>query len=324
MASIGHFDGLAGMYNPEENFPKRLFDRLPGFETDLSGVSNLFPGGADTADKEILYELDPDLNVVDPYVAKDYLGFDESDITDVGENVAPFFGSFMRRPQYTENHPYSSLYEGTERIARAFGEEERFADLEAFHDDVRSRIQERLPPATDRPSYAYMNMNWWGDFTEVYARQTNNPGYQYKPFRDLDVRPENNAFRGEFPDERRPLVKTDVEGLLEADPELIIWHGGYSLIGGAEHEGTTITWEEDIVGRLQDDPVASEVTAIAEGNVVPGNLIEVGPVSNLFNMEDLAKQLYPEEFGEFSIEEYPDGERLFERQALADVVTGEY
>lgn len=325
MASLGQFDGLLGMQVPSTFFPTRFYERLPGIEIDLSNVMDLFSGGSDSVDKEIFYEIDPDINMIDPFVATDYLGFDENSVSELEDNVAPFFGSFMRRPQYTDKHPYYTLYEGTRRAAQVFREQERYKALKAFHDDVLGSIRERLPAAKDRPSYAYMNMNWWGSFDEVFARKARVPGYQHKPFRDLNIKSENNAFRGEFPNGERSLT-TDLEGLLEVDPEIIIWHGGFTLVGGYSpgwYDGT-MTWEGGIVETLQNDPVASEVTAIKEGRILPGNMIEVGPVTNLFNTEDIAKQLYPEEFGEFRPDEYDENERLFDRQELADIITGSF
>ena len=324
MASLGQLDGLQGMQVPSTFFPTEFYERLPGVEVDLSGVLDLFGGGSDSVDKEIFYEVDPDVSMIDPYVATDYLGLDEESVEELENNVGPFFGSFMRRPQYTDDHPFYSLYEGTRRAAAVFQQQERYRALKSFHDDVLASIRDRLPHAKDRPSYAYMNMNWWGGFNEVYARKPRMPGYQHKPFRDLNVNSEDDVFRDEFPEGERTLT-TDLEGLLKADPEVIIWHGGYTLVGGYSpgwYDGT-ITWEDDIVGALQDDPVASEVTAVKEGRILPGNIIEVGPVTNLFNTEDMAKQLYPEEFGEFKPDEYSESERLFDRQALADIVNGD-
>jgi iron complex transport system substrate-binding protein len=323
MAALGQFDGLRGMQVPSEFFPSEFYERLPGVDIDLSNVVDLF-GGGDSVDKELFYELDPDISMIDPNVATDYLGFDEGDVDELTENVAPFFGSFMRRPQYTDQHPYYTLYEGTERAAQVFREQSRYESLKGFHDEVMSDITARVPDAGDRPSYAYMNMNWWGEFNEVYARKARIPGYQHKPFRDLNVASENNAFQSSFADGKRQLT-TDLEGLLEADPEVIIWHGGYNLIGGYSpgwYDGG-VTWEDDIVGALQDDPVASEVTAVQEGQILPGNIIEAGPVTNLFNTEDIAKQLYPEEFGAFHAGEYGESEQLFDRQRLADIINGD-
>lgn len=164
-----------------------------------------------------------------------------------------------------------------------------------------------------------VGFTWW--FMRVieprYTRQRETIG-------DLNVASENNAFQSSFADGKRQLT-TDLEGLLEADPEVIIWHGGYNLIGGYSpgwYDGG-VTWEDDIVGALQDDPVASEVTAVQEGQILPGNIIEAGPVTNLFNTEDIAKQLYPEEFGAFHAGEYGESEQLFDRQRLADIINGD-
>jgi iron complex transport system substrate-binding protein len=323
MASLGQFDRLEGMLVPESFFPTEFYNRLPGVEIDLSGVQNLFGGSGDSVDKEVFYELAPDISMIDPYVATDYLGLDDESVEELEETIGPFFGSFMRRPQYTDEHPYYSLYEGTKRAAAVFQQQDRYEALKSFHDEFLSSVRERLPPATNRPSYAYMNMNWWGEFNEVYARKARVSGYQHKPFRDLNVQSENNAFRDDFAAGKRSLT-TDLEGLLEADPEVIVWHGGYTLVGGYSpgwYDGT-MNWEEGVVETLRDDPVASEVTAVKEGRILPGNVIEAGPVTNLFNTEDIAKQLYPEEFGEFKPGEYDEEERLFDRQRLAEIVTG--
>ena len=61
-----------------------------------------------------------------------------------------------------------------------------------------------------------------------------------------------------------------------------------------------------------------------EGNVFVGTAFAPGPVANLFNTENLAQQLYPEEFGEFDIDDFPGGdEQLFDRQRVADIVNGD-
>jgi len=322
MAALGHSDGLVAMSQVEDNSPAEYYNLLPGVEVDHSDVEDLLPGGTGTTDKELFYEIDPDINMIDPHVATEYLGLNETSVEELEENVAPFFGSYMRSSRFTDQHPYYSLYEGTRRAAKVLGEEERFAALEQFHDEFIEEIQSRIPPAEDRPSYAYMNVGVWSD-SAVYGRKTNSPGYETKPFRDLDVREENNAFRDQF-SEGEDTVETDFEGLLEADPEVIIFAGGPLYIGGNNIGGTSYTWEEDIVGALQNDPVASEVTAVKEDNILLGNYYEVGPVTNLFNTEDLAQQLYPDEFGDFRIENYPEGEGFFDRQRLGEIINGDF
>jgi hypothetical protein len=55
-----------------------------------------------------------------------------------------------------------------------------------------------------------------------------------------------------------------------------------------------------------------------------------GPLLNLFQLEMTAKQLYPEQFGEWPgytdgdpYPEIPADEQLFDRQRVADIVNGD-
>jgi iron complex transport system substrate-binding protein len=63
---------------------------------------------------------------------------------------------------------------------------------------------------------------------------------------------------------------------------------------------------------------------VKEGNVFRGGGRYQGPIVNLFVTEVLAKQLYPETFGEFTgIGDVQDGEQLFDRQRVADIINGD-
>jgi iron complex transport system substrate-binding protein len=321
MASIGQIDKLAAFRHFETNFVQKYYDALPGVDITFTEGTQDLPTGDKGADKEYFYEVDPDLNLMDPYAAAHYYPLDEGDVEELEENVAPFFGTYMRRQDFTDQHPYYSLYEGAKRAARIFREEERFAALKQLHDEFISDIQSQLPEGGDSRSYAFFNF-----LTEppVTVRKASLPGYENKPMQDLRLRQENDAFAGQYPEGERS-INVDFEALLEADPEMLICKGGPLLVGGVEAGDTTYTWEEHVVGALEDDPVASEVTAVKEGNVFVGTASGPGPVANLFNTENLAQQLYPEEFGEFDIDDFPGGnEQLFDRQRVADIINGDF
>jgi len=85
-------------------------------------------------------------------------------------------------------------------------------------------------------------------------------------------------------------------------------------------------FQKTVVEPLQDDPVAGEVTAIAEDRILPWHEFEQGPIMNLFNIELLAKGLYPDEFGALDPDaplDVPEQEQLFDRQRVADIVNGD-
>jgi len=325
MTLLGQIDGLAAIRRPGENFPTRHFERLPGVEIDMSNVLDFFPGGADSADKEVFYEADPDINLIDPGICTEYLGMTEEDVEEIGENVAPFFGSDMRRRQLSEEHPYYSLYEGIEKFARAFQEMERFEAVSELREEFVSTVE--LPDVSEREWESFMigHGNWWEDFSEFFPARATAPGYSMQPFHDLGFEAENNAFGDVIPD-GDPSVTVDKEAVLEADPEIIIWYGGTLMNqdGGWDAFGTNGQWEEDVVQAFKDDPVLSEVTAVQEDRIVPTGTYGGGPVKTFFVTEDLAKALYPEEFGEFKFRGYSEDEQIFDHQRLADIINGDF
>jgi len=324
MASLGQLNRMAAVRRPEENFPTRYYEQIPGIDiSHLSEVMDLFPGGADSADKEVFYEVEPDISIIDPGTAKTYLDFDESDIKELESNVAPFFGSDMRRGQLSENHPYYTLFEGVQRIAQVFRVEERAEELQALYQELISTVE--LPSTSEREWETYFigHGNWWGDFSEFYPAQSTAAGYNQKPYRDLGFKDEDNAFIDIV--DWESYAPVDKELFLEADPDIIIWYGGTLMNeeGGWDAFGTQGLWEEDVVEPLKQDPVLSEVTAVQEDRIYPTGTYGGGPVKCLFVVENVAKAMFPEQFGEYRIGEYPEEEWVFDRHRLADIINGD-
>jgi iron complex transport system substrate-binding protein len=136
-----------------------------------------------------------------------------------------------------------------------------------------------------------------------------------RSLRDLEL-PEHDGFA-----DRHPVESSDFEILLEVDPDTIVYHTGLNMIREPDTD-----FEEVVVQPLQGDPVAGEVTAIENGRIYPWHEFEQGPIMNLFNVELLAKGLYPDEFGDINPDaplDVPDDEQLFDRQRVADIIAGE-
>jgi iron complex transport system substrate-binding protein len=314
MIALGQADGMVASAFPS-TFPTEYLDQLPGVSFDASELTPLSEGG--TPDKELFYELDVDLHLVGHHPAMEYFELDEEDLAELESNVAPFHGSWMRRPDYTDGHPYYTLYEGLDRYADVFRTEARGDAYREIHEDLVARLTAEFPPVEDRPSVAYLNTNYWDDGQTVYVRDPSVPGYQTKALRDLEV-PAHDAFAGQYPSDG-DLITGDFELLLEADPEVVVYHAGLNVVRDDE-----VSFEEDILRPLREDPVAGEVTAIAEGRVYPWHEFEQGPIINQFQTEVLAKSLYPETFGEpTGMAAPPAEERLFDRRRVADVVNGD-
>jgi iron complex transport system substrate-binding protein len=318
--SLGQGEGIVGAGFPS-TFPVEYLDQLPGISFDPSGVTTL--GEGDSVDKEVFYEMDADLHLVDPNSAKQYFGLDDADIEELTNNVAPFFGSWMRRPQFDENYPYHELYEGFDRVAQVFQVTSRGDAFDRFHQQLVEEVRSRFPPVEERPSIGYLN-TFEGS---VYMRDPSVPGYQTKPLRDLEV-PKNDAFEGMYPEGENAL-ESDFEGLLEADPEVIILHAGLNSVRDGD----------DVLKPFRESPVASEVTAVKNGRVYPWHEFEQGPIINQFQTEVIAKSLYPEEFGaptgmKLYAEDFgaPAGTatatpgqsgRLFDRERVVEIIKGD-
>ena len=106
----------------------------------------------------------------------------------------------------------------------------------------------------------------------------------------------------------------DIEELLEIDPEAIVYQYGVVTPDAAEER----------FAMLEDDNVTSQLSAVQTERLYLGGTIDRGPVANPFQLEMLAKQLYPDEFGEFhGIGEIPEEEQLFDRQRLIDIIDGD-
>jgi hypothetical protein len=84
----------------------------------------------------------------------------------------------------------------------------------------------------------------------------------------------------------------------------------------------------EVRNTLENQEAASRVSAVENGRVYAQGARRQGPILNLFQLEMAAKQLYPDEFGEWPgytdgepYPEIPAEEQLFDRQRVANSVT---
>ena len=313
--SLGQADGLDAAAFPGR-FPVQYVDQLPGLEFDRDDVFPLQEDG--DADIEVFYERDVDLHMIDPHSAENYFALDWDGVEELEENVAPFLGSWLRRPQYTDEHPHYDLWEAYDRAAGIFQVEERGEAFRELHNEMLNEILAELPPVEERPSVGYLNFDDFDAASGVDFFNPSEPGTQTQTLRDLGV-PEHDAFAGIYPDDDYRLTG-DFELMIEHDPEVIIYHNG--LDGVIRRDARD--WETDVIEPLENDPVASEVTAIQTGRVYPWHEMEQGPIMNTFQTEAIAKSLYPDIFGEpTGMEVPPEDEQLFDRQHVADIIMGD-
>jgi ABC-type Fe3+-hydroxamate transport system substrate-binding protein len=321
VTALGHGDTIVGF--GYEKWPRQFYEELPGVEVDADFEEFITDGAAN---KEAFYERAPDLLTFDPNIAMTWK-LDPEDIAELEENVAPFLGQRARGPRPDgfykygdgEPYPYLDLYEQTEIYGRAFREEERAAAIVEANRDLVDRVTDRLPPESERPKVmvggifsgtVYANVIYFEETTPEVVRDGEVRTYSKKQYRELGV---VNAFADAS--YGSPFwTTTDGEGLLEADPDIIFLDNGIADAEFVAEQRKT----------LRDDPVMSEVTAVKEDRLYAGGTAVQGPIVNMFQTEMTAKQLYPEEFGEWrGVGETPEEEQLFDRERVAEIVRGE-
>jgi iron complex transport system substrate-binding protein len=314
LIALGHGDALTGMQDTQ-SLPTDMLAELPGVSVDPDGITPLRQNGE--YDKEVFYEIDADLHLVDPNNARVYFEFSEADIEEIGTAVAPWLGSFIRRPQENigPNYPHYTLYEAFEKVGAAFRERERYEALATVHDDMLATISEALPPESERPSVGLAFLIPGEQYVEsgvFFLNDPTQPGMAKKQYRDLGV--ENVwADAGVSMD-----GQVNYEALLEADPDVLIAHNAFGYTDSIE------AFQENVVDVMRDDEIGSQLTAVQNDRVYRGGKNVQGPLINLFQTEIAAKQIYPEAFGEWKgLGETSESEQLFDRQGVADIVTGD-
>ncbi|AUG47223.1 ferrichrome ABC transporter substrate-binding protein [Haloarcula taiwanensis] len=314
--ALGQRDGFLTSTNMIPGF---LFEP---FGLDVPPRSETESMSAISWDKEIFYEREPDVILMDPH----YMhgtgwddSWDESDTREISENVAPFFGNNILRRRDFHDYKLYSLYGAFERLAELFQERERYEAMASVHDDLQREIQSRLPSDGNQPTIGLVNSATNPSEGTFYPMNTDAEGIEMKPYQDLGI-------ESSFTPELVENGTIDYEQLLEVDPEIIVVHWGIKTTGNTDSFSLS-AFHKQFVEPMETDPVGSQLTAVEAGNIYPGAFGSQGPLVNLLQTEMVAQQLYPEEFGEFEPERFPevaDDKQLFDRQRVKDIIQGRF
>jgi len=315
--TLGHGDALVNTVG-EGGIYTGFLNQLPDVSfPDINSMSGIRNDGAFS--KEQVYEIDPDVIGIDPNWLLTWASAEPSDIEEVTENVAPFFGCFTREKRADDwaNWPngeyrYYSIYEILGKWGDVFQEPERAQALNEMGQSFFEQLQSELPPAEDRPTIGLPNFFGVANDAEIvlYSLKTEiESASGKKQYRDIGV---EDAFAGIYGGKARATV--DFEAMLEYDPDVLLIH--FAITGPETYRSA--------VDKLKNDPVASELSAVQNDRIFPGSSICWGPVSYMFQTEMAAKQVYPDIFGEFPGlgEPVPEDEQLFDRQRIADIANG--
>jgi iron complex transport system substrate-binding protein len=283
-----------------------VYEELSGVSVDTDQLADLV---SNEMSKELFYELDSDVHLIDTRMLIHWFDWDQQDIDEIRDNVAPFVGNLgFRRSDDWHDYRYYTMYETFEIVAEVFQEQARYEAFEQFHDEYIADVQRRLPPADERPSVLLTFES--NDEPEAFSPyRLNDKGTNKKQWRDLGV---GDALAGTDIENLSTTErsKLDYEGLLDVDPDVL-------LIRGHESKSPT-EFRETVLAYMQDHPVGSELTAVQNEHVYRGGPLKQGPIQNLFLTERAAKQVYPEEFGEVTSDE-----QLFDRQRVSEIINGD-
>ncbi|WP_226480845.1 ABC transporter substrate-binding protein [Natrinema amylolyticum] len=315
--ALGHGDAVNTLFAPDMSGTtmNAFYERLEGVSFEWEGLQNPLTDGLS---EEQLYALESDVHFLDPsYVVKTDDDWTASDVDEITETIGPWFGNFHSgvhsdpAPAYADSYEYYTLWELFEKVAAVFRERERYEALAALYEETRSHIESNLPPESERPTVARVTL---GDGV-FYAYHLNTPGFWQAETRPLGAHDAlaDVEWSGDW-------GEVDYETMLEADPDIILHLWGI----------TPRYAVENVRERLENDAAGSELTAVRNDRVLASGMRYQGPIMNLFQLEMTAKQLYPEQFGEWpdysSGDPYPEipaDEQLFDRQRVADIVTGQ-
>ncbi|MEZ3117160.1 ABC transporter substrate-binding protein [Halobaculum sp. MBLA0147] len=290
--------GLPSRYHTDH------YDELDGVSVDESSITNLV--GDAGISKELFYELESDLHMIDPVwlVENGAFKLEQADIDEISSGVAPFLGNtIFRRTDDWHDYRYYSLYEAFEKVAKVYDAEETFTAFQSFHDEFLAEVQASLPGPDSRPN-ALLCWQAKDQPESFYPYRLSGKGTNKKAFRDLGITDAlaQTGIDGLSESDRGTI---DYENLLAVDPDSILLRG-HETKSRAEFQDTVVAY-------MEDHDVASQLTAVEEGRVFRGGPIYTGPLHHLFLVERYATSYFPEQFS---------GE-LFDRDELAAIVTGD-
>lgn len=278
----------------------QYYDEVPGVSVDKSEMVSLYQDGVS---KERFYELDGDVHVMDPnFLQNRFKGWEQSDVNELRENVAPFFGNCIYAQHYPwhSDYRYYTLYEGFGKLAQVFQRTDRYEAMVEVHDKFQQNLAPVVPPQGQRPEVAVL----WGvgDQPDQFYPYIIGGGTGFKHLRQLGVR--DALASTDIKDFHGSRAAIDFETLLEVDPEVLMLRA-YESKSREEFEGTVVEF-------LRNHGTASELTAVQNDDVYRAGGLYQGPITYMVLTERTAGQLY-----DF------DGE-LFDRGQVADIVTEDH
>jgi len=316
MVALGQADKVAGLARPDGYFTE-YYEQLSGVSLDTDTIEKIW--GGDSIDKEVLYSIDADVHHIDPIRSTQNLGFDKADVEEVEAQIGPYFANRYSRshnaPESASDYQYYTLWELAEKFAEVYQTPGRIERLKDIRDEMVAEIEENLPPENQRPTVGLVV--FWTQDEKWYPYRISQAGFGRSQYQHLGL---NDAFDDSDKTYNASYdAAYDHEGMLDIDPDILIQNFGLTYPDSGDGS------MRELYDMVNDDAVASELTAVQNDRFYPGGTAFQGPLFNLFQIEIAAKQIYPNQFGEFrGVGNTPESEQLFDRQRVADIINGNF
>ncbi|GKZ12660.1 ABC transporter substrate-binding protein [Haladaptatus sp. T7] len=278
----------------------QYYDAIDGLSVDKSDIKSLYQDGVN---KELFYQLDADVHVMDPnFLMNRFKGWEQKDVDEIKQNIAPLFGNCIYAQHYPwhEDYRYYTLMEGFEKLSKVFKRHDRYEAFEKLHADFQSNITDVVPKKSERPSAAVV----WGvgDQPTKFYPYIIGKGTGFKHLNDLGV--SDALAKTDVKDFHGSRGAIDLETLLKVDPEVLLLRG--------YEDKTRKEFENTVIKFLENDNTASKLTAVKNGDVYRAGGLYQGPITNLVLTQRTAKLLYGVE------------KPLYDSQRVVDIVNGDF
>ncbi|WP_153952455.1 ABC transporter substrate-binding protein [Halosegnis longus] len=277
----------------------QYYDEIDGLSVDKDDMTSMSNDGVS---KELFYQFDADVHLIDPTFLKNRFGsWNRADVDEIESNVGPFFGNsiFSRSYGWHDSYQYYDLYGAFEKLSQVFQQRERYEAFVSLHEEFRANLDPHVPAASEAPSAAVV----WGsgDQPDTFYPYVQSEGTSFKHLRDLNV--QDALAASDVKDFHSSRGAIDYETLLDVDPEML-------LVRGQEAKSAA-QFEDTVVSFMQDHEVASDLTAVQNGDVYRAGPLYQGPITNFVVTERTASELYGV------------SESLYDRERVADIVAGD-
>ena len=278
-----------------------------------------------TFDKELFYFINADIHHIDPISLSLSKGWSYSDIEEISKNIGPFFANSYsienKKPPHLKDYSFYTLDELNIKFGQVYKKEDVAIKLNQFTEKLIQTIKDKLSRNSTKKSIAIVYLCKNG----IVPFDSTSNGYglsQYKVFECIDAFKEHNiqtyAYEGNFG------TLLDKESLLLANPDVIIINEGIYINSKYKFFSKRTRMLLNEFEKFKSDSLLKDIPAFKNDAIILGGIYDQGPITRIYQLEMLAKQLYPEIFGEFHIDHiYSEDEQLFSRDELRKILSND-